>query len=667
MFNMTLTSRIVVAVFTIVLLTAVSGSLVKGKYAQLPTLYEYYTEGGILAGLETLPDTFLLNNKNITLFSGTIHYFRVHPQYWRDRLRKLRAAGFNAVETYVPWNLHEPQQGVFDFGNGGNDMSEFLDIVTYLKTAQEEDLFVILRPSPYICAEWEFGGMPSWLLRYPDLVVRSSQSQFVDLVKEYNANLIPLLVDLQFTKGGPIIAVQLENEYGSLAGDGSEEDVAYLSFLKEDYEKYGIVELLFTSDSSNADKGGLPGVLQTANFQSNPEGMLSQLKNLHPDKPAMAMEYWTGWFDHWFESHHTTSVAGFRDVLERILVFPASVNLYMFHGGTSFGFLNGANGEGNSYGADVTSYDYDAPLSEAGDYTDKYDACVETVAKYNKVLTKVPSPPEISKKMAYNAAPITGQLDFNQIIDKIPAKDRANSDNVVHMEALPVNNGNGQSYGYVLYRHADTSVTTSSVLQVKNDAIYDMGIVMLDGERKTEKLTSVSQVGDFGFWILKDATLVMNSTTSGTKTLDILVENWGRVNFGYRSTFDQRKGLRENTEILIDNNEITGWEVISLQFKSNWVNSLDGWQPVSSEMIAPKLLHATLEVDTPYDTFLDMRGWGRGAVFINGFNIGRYFSAGPSHTLYVPAPLLKTGTNDIAVFELFTAGNEIVFADQPYL
>ncbi|PNF23705.1 hypothetical protein B7P43_G02480 [Cryptotermes secundus] len=394
------------------------------KGMDLPTLYEYYTEGGITAGLETLPDTFQLNKKNITIFSGAIHYFRVHPDYWRDRLRKLRAAGFNAVETYIPWNLHEPERDKYDFGHGSSDMSLFLDVVKYIKTAQEEDLLVLVRPSPYICAEWDFGGMPSWLLQYPGLRVRSSETQYVDRVKKYNSRLMPLLESLQFTKGGPIIAFQLENEYGALTEDGSEEDVDYLKFLKEDYEKYGIVELLYTSDNpiSHEERGSLPGVLQTANFQINPEDELSLLKKFQPDKPGMVMEYWSGWFDHWFEKqHHTTSVEAFSDVLERILKFPASVNLYMFHGGTNFGFHNGANiqDEFPHYLADVTSYDYDAPLTETGDYTNKYYACKHIVAKYNKVLTKVPSSPVVSKKMAYKPISVTGQLNFNQIIDRI--------------------------------------------------------------------------------------------------------------------------------------------------------------------------------------------------------------------------------------------------------
>ncbi|PSN41039.1 hypothetical protein C0J52_17739, partial [Blattella germanica] len=624
---------------------------------ELPTLYEYYTEGGIVAGLETLPDTFQLNKKNITLFSGAIHYFRVHPEYWRDRLRKLRAAGFNTVETYVPWNLHEPQQDVYDFGDGGNDMSNFLDVVKYVQIAQEEDLFVLMRSTPYICAEWDFGGLPSWLLRIPGLVVRSSEPQFIDRVSKFYDQLLPLFQDLQFTRGGPIIGFQIENEYGGLVQDGSEIDYDYLLFLKDEFGRHDLVELLYTSDnpSVHGSRGSVPGVLQTANFQNNPELEFSVLKINQPDKPLMAMEYWT-----------------FSDVLERILKAPASVNLYMFHGGTNFGFMSGANAAYvlPKFQADVTSYDYNAPLSEAGDFTAKYNASKEIVAKYNKVLTKLPDAPAESVKTAYKDVPITEQLDYSGIIDRISADDRESSETVKSMENLSINNGNGQSYGYVVYRYtAPVELTDSSNLQIKNGVVRDMAIVLLDGDRQTETLTTQDQISGFGYWETSDAMLQFDPTVSGERNLDIFVENWGRVNFGVHSDFDQRKGLREEVQVLVDDVELSGWEIIALQFKSEWVRSLNGWQPFSGEgsLTAPKLMRAILNVESPTDTFIDMSGWGRGIVFVNGFNLGRYFSGGPLHSLYVPAPLLKAGENEIVIFELFTAGSVVHFSDQPIL
>ncbi|KAH0815733.1 hypothetical protein GEV33_007058 [Tenebrio molitor] len=357
-----------------VLLTALAAS------ADLPTLYEYYTADGISSGLSADQPYFILNGKNITIYSGTMHYFRIPPQYWRDRLRKLRAAGLNTVETYVPWNLHEPEDGLFDFGDGGSDMQQFLDIQQYIKMAQEEDLFVIVRSGPYICAEWEWGGFPSWLLRTDGIKVRTSDPTFMTYVRRYFDKLLSLLIELQFTNGGPIIAMQVENEYGY----SPEIDLDYIQQLYDLIRGNGIVELLVTSDGARSGTTGtLPELLlQTVNFGSDPAGSFDTLKEMQPDRPLMAMEYWPGWFDHWSESHHTVSNDTFREIYEGILSYPASVNMYMFHGGTNWGFWNGASigsGDNSQFQPVTSSYDYDAPLSEAGDYTGKYYIAKELI------------------------------------------------------------------------------------------------------------------------------------------------------------------------------------------------------------------------------------------------------------------------------------------------
>lgn len=316
----------------------------------LPSLYEYFTtENGIQAGLSDEQEHFTLNSKNITIYSGALHYFRVPEPYWRDRLRKYRAAGLNTVETYVPWNLHEPEEGVFDFGDGVSDFKDFLDIVKFINLAKEEDLFVILRPGPYICAEWEFGGLPSWLLRYEGLKIRTNDVLYIKFVERYFKRLFELVGPLQFTKGGAIIAIQIENEYGNTKEDGKEVDTGYLETLKSLFIENGLVELFFTSDTpSSGFSGTIPGVLATANFQEQPEKELKLLKDFQPFKPLLVMEYWTGWFDHWAEKHHTRTAQQFGEVLETILKLEASVNMYMFHGGTNWGFLNGGNIKGTA-------------------------------------------------------------------------------------------------------------------------------------------------------------------------------------------------------------------------------------------------------------------------------------------------------------------------------
>lgn len=295
---------------------------------ELPSVYEYFANTTSLTGLVAGNQRFTLNGKEIRIISGAIHYFRVHPALWRDRLKKLRALGANAVETYVAWNLHEPRKDEYDFGDGQNDFSEFLDLRRFLQIAQEEDLLVLLRPGPYICTEWDFGGLPSWLQREPDMKVRENNKPYLDRVKLYLDQLLPRMTDLQFTVGGPIIAVQIENEYGSFSPRSKE----YLQFVKDLFDTHGLHEsLYFTSDNGfggSGMEGSLPGVLQTANFQNGPENLFSRLREVQPDMPVMAMEFWAGWFNHWGDaSQGGTTPENFGGVLESILgTWSGSVN-----------------------------------------------------------------------------------------------------------------------------------------------------------------------------------------------------------------------------------------------------------------------------------------------------------------------------------------------------
>lgn len=634
--------------------------------SNLPTLYEYYTTGGITAGLSADQSYFTLNNRNITLYSGALHYFRVPQEYWRDRLRKMRAAGLNAVETYVPWNLHEPEPGVYDFGSGGTDFESFLDIQKFLRIAQEEDLLAIVRPGPYICAEWEFGGMPSWLLREKNIKVRTSDEVFMSYVQKYFSALLVLLTSLQFTNGGPIIAFQIENEYGNTDNGIDPVDTLYLQKLKDIMINNGIKELLFTSDTpKNGNSGSLPGVLYTANFQNDPEEQLNLLQTYQPGKPVMVMEYWTGWFDHWTEEHHTRTNEEFSDVLERILRFPSSVNMYMFHGGTNWGFLNGGNIDGlttdnGDYQPDTSSYDYDAPLSEAGDYTDKYFSVFNIVNKYNEVKTKLPPQPPLKEKVAYTAIQITQEIRLEEILNT--------SDNILNdlplqsMEMLPINNNAGQSYGYTIYRKKQLDLTPDSILKIEG-RVCDTIMVLLNGKLVSKILNSQADMLEFGYWKLKDSTLNLGSEAQTSATLDLVVENWGRMNFGKLNQFNQFKGLWQGN-VTINDEIISTWDVIPLEFRKTWTNNLTIWhEPTFSE--GPALYKGILNVVEPKDTFIDMRNWKKGIVIVNGFVLSRHLRLGPQQTAYLPAPLLKSGDNEIIIFEHFSPGNEIRFSDIP--
>ncbi|XP_049939913.1 beta-galactosidase-1-like protein 2 [Schistocerca serialis cubense] len=636
---------------------------------ELQPVLTYYQGSSIESGLVADADGFHLNNKSLTIFSGALHYFRVHPSYWEDRIAKISAMGLVAVETYVPWNLHEPEEGVYDFGDGDREFSPFLDLDLFIQKVYEANLLMLIRPGPYICAEWEFGGLPSWLLRTPDIKVRTSDEKYTSKVKAYYDKLLPIIAKWQFVKGGPIIAVQLENEYGATGVNDKE----YLAFLRDLYISYGIEGLFFTSDSplGSGDSGALEGVLQTANFQDNPEGQLDRLKELQPDKPSMVMEYWSGWYDHWMQgSHSTTSVETFRDVLERIITYPASFNLYMFHGGTSFGFMNGAN-IGSSfptYSPDVSSYDYDAPLSEAGDYTDKYTAVQELLEQYAPQKFLKAEAPKESDKLAYADVPLVGQLSLDELAAQVDSGDRVDATDVMPMELLDINNGNGQSYGFVLYRKSGVTIGERSVLQIIGN-VRDLAVVLVDGESKTEPLTSTDQLNNFGFWEQSNASTTLSADASASHTLDILVENWGRNNYGSLNSgaFDQKKGIVSGP-VLIDGTALSDWQIFALQFKKKWLQSLTGWQPIGDSVNGPVLIRATFDVDSaPRDTFIDMSDWGKGSVFINGFPLGRYFNLGPQRTLYVPAPLLVQGSNEILIFELYTPATKVVFSDSPIL
>lgn len=317
-------------------------------------------------------EQFLLDQKPFRFLSGTIHYFRVTPDYWEDRLKKLRACGFNAVETYTCWNLHERQEGRFDFSGG-------LDVARFVQTAQKLGLYVILRPGPYICAEMDFGGLPSWLLNRPGLALRCNNPLFLQKVAAYYKQLFDRLRPYLGENGGNIIAVQVENEYGSYGNDKD-----YLRAVVQIYRDNGVNEFFFTSDGPNQlmlGGGSLPEYLATANFGSRGKEHFDTLRRFAPERPVMCTEFWNGWFDHWYEQHHRRESDETAGQLEQMLRDGGSVNLYMFHGGSNFGFTNGANHDG-CYQPTVTSYDYDCPVSECGDLTEKYFAIKRVAEQY---------------------------------------------------------------------------------------------------------------------------------------------------------------------------------------------------------------------------------------------------------------------------------------------
>ncbi|XP_047450932.1 beta-galactosidase-1-like protein 2 isoform X2 [Mugil cephalus] len=585
-------------------------------------------------GLRADSSQFTLERKPFRILGGSIHYFRVPRAYWEDRLLKMKACGLNTLTTYVPWNLHEPERGVFNF-------EDDLDIEAFLRLAADLGLWVILRPGPYICAEWDLGGLPSWLLRDPNMKLRTTYSGFTDAVDSFFDQLLKKVISYQYSKGGPIIAVQVENEYGSYA-----KDEAYMPYIKEALLSRGISELLVTSDNKDGlQLGGVKGALETINFQKLDKNEIKYLDEIQPQKPKMVMEYWSGWFDLWGGLHHVFTAEEMIPVVTEILKLDMSINLYMFHGGTNFGFMSGAFAVGIPAPKPmVTSYDYDAPLSEAGDYTTKYHLLRNLFSHYH--TQPLPELPTLHEKRAYQPAVIQQHLslwDCLHFIDK-PLK----SEKPVNMENLPVNNDNGQSYGYTLY---ETVITSGGVLNSKNN-VRDRALVFLDKHCVGVLDYKVQEI------VLPDG--------KGQRTLGLLVENCGRVNYG-KTLNEERKGLVGDVEL--NKQPLRDFIIHSLEMKPSFVNRLVSsgqWKPMRQQPSFPGFFQTMLYVNSsPKDTFIKLPGWSKGVVFINGKNLGRYWSVGPQQTLYVPGPWLHRGENQVIVFEEQETDGKVQFSSTP--
>ncbi len=575
-------------------------------------------------------DQFYLNGEPFKIISGSIHYFRVVPEYWRDRLEKLKAMGCNTVETYVAWNMHEPEKGRFNFEG-------MLDLSRFLRTAQELGLYAIVRPSPYICAEWEFGGLPAWLLAESNMHVRSREGRFLSYVASYFEKLFDVLVPLQVNCGGPIILMQLENEYGAW-GD----DKGYLEELRKLMEINGLTVPLVTSDGPWRDDlacGSLPGVLPTVNFGSKAKTQLPFLKKHLKNGPVMCMEFWAGWFDYWgCEKHNKRDPEEIAQDLDEILS-QGSVNIYMFHGGTSFGFLNGAN-DYDRLTPDVSSYDYDAPLTEDGQITPKYTAMQNVISKYVSV-PHVPLTTRI-KRRGYGALPLKDAVSLFAVLEDIGKP--VESLRPIPMEML------SQSYGYVLYR---SNIDTGTLIEkFRLTQTGDRASVFLDQRR---------------FLTLFDRELTIEHAVEWPHakgaSLDILVENLGRVNFGVMMC-RQAKGIAGG--VVVNSHMHSGWLQYSLPLSSEEISKLDFSKEYREEL--PAFYRFEFDVAEKGDTFLDMTGWGKGCAFLNGFNLGRFWDIGPQRRLYIPAPLLKLGMNEIVIFETEgKPGNTIALCDTPDL
>lgn len=573
---------------------------------------------------------FVLNGKPTPIISGEMHYPRIPHEYWRHRMKMLKGLGLNTVATYVFWNAHETAPGVWDF-TGDKNLAE------YIKIAGEEGLNVILRPGPYVCAEWEFGGYPWWLQNVEGMEVRRDNKAFLDATKRYIDRLYKEVGHLQATKGGPIIMVQCENEFGSYVAQRKdiplEEHRRYNAKIKQQLLDAGFDVPMFTSDGSWLFEGGsTPGALPTCNGENNIEVVKREVNKYHDGKgPYMVAEFYPGWLMHWAEPFPDVSARSIARQTEKYLQNDVCFNLYMVHGGTNFGFTAGANYDAKrDIQPDLTSYDYDAPISEAGWVTAKYDSIRNVIKRY--VPYTVPEAPapidviEIPQIKLQTVAPVLDIADKSTGIEGSQPKT---------FEQL------NQGYGYVLYTRKFNQPLTG-LLEVPG--LRDYATVYVDGQK-----VGVLNRNEQNYEL--DVNIPFNST------LQILVENMGRINYGTEIT-QNNKGII--SPVTINGDVVEGeWHMYQLPMSQAPTAGKDGIGAKSSVngskakrlVGSPVVYEGTFTLDKLGDTFLDMSAWGKGLVFVNGKNLGRYWQVGPQQTLYLPGAWLKKGVNTITIFE----------------
>ncbi|KPG70583.1 glycoside hydrolase family 35 protein [Enterococcus sp. RIT-PI-f] len=582
-----------------------------------------------------IKEEFYIDDQPIRLISGAVHYYRLAPSEWQMTLQNLVALGANCVETYVPWNLHEPKKGAFCF-------TGIADITSFLTMAQDLGLYIILRPSPYICAEWDFGGLPAWLLADDSMRIRSQHAGYLKAIEAYYAVLLPKLVPYQLTKGGKLLMVQVENEYGSFGTDQQ-----YLSWLAGVLATYFDVPL-FTSDGGVEKllEGGTSSdnqILATVNFGSDASGQFAALRAYQHrrgiDRPLMCMEFWDGWFSNWgkpiIRRDATETAAEVRKTLKQ-----GSINLYMFRGGTNFGFYNGCSDAGDINDPQITSYDYDALLTEWGTPTEKYDAIQKVIQEeVSSADTKAPILPNI---VAFDTQPVHDAVSLFSVIDEMCVPVR--NDYSLPMEKL------GQQFGYLLYRTVLKKTASHSTLKIVEGG--DRIQWYLDHERVATQYQE--QIGE-------SVSLHLSKPYS---QLDLLVENMGRNNYGPKLIAPtQRKGIRGG--VLDDNQYLSDWQHYSLELSPEQLQKIDfGKETLSG---TPCFYRIWIHLDKPENTFLDCRTLGKGVVFVNGHHIGRYWQ-GPVRHLYAPAYFWQQGDNEVIVFE--TEGiqvTELTFSQTPII
>ena len=573
-------------------------------------------------------DHFEMDGKPFQYVSGSFHYFRQEPGKdfvnWENTIKKMANGGLNAVQTYVAWNVHEPRKGEFNFEG-------IADIVRFLQIAQKYNMYVILRPGPYICAEWDFGGLPYWVAKEPGIKIRSSDPVYLKHVEDYFNVLLPLVAPYMYSKGGPIISVQIENEYGFFPYC----DKAYLRWLLDLNKRHlGDDVVYFTVDTFS--EGALncgtltPDIYPTVDFgvRDATEPFNNQMKFAKVG-PKVNSEFYPGWLDHWQEKHHKVDAHAIANTLDQMLSMNASVNFYMYFGGTNHHFFAGANGDSNSYQSDPTSYDYDAPLTEAADMTEKWAIIRDTIAKYLPIASW---PVENDPVADYGRFDIKQSVSMFDVMPSVAGRCVKN-DKPLSFEELDTD------YGYVHYKIHTEGGDLKFEKKVHDRAYITVDRALIDVIQRDHEHTVTIPAGD----------------------LDIIIENLGRINFG--GDMFEFKGIIGN--VYLNDQELSGFEMCVMPLKE--IHSI----PIYGKPDAsPLTFHrAVFNVGKVANTYLNPTGWKKGVAFVNGYNLGRYWTVGPQLTLFVPATLLKEGENELVMFE--AEGNDgtlsVSFDDKPQI
>jgi beta-galactosidase len=561
---------------------------------------------------------FLLDGKKFQIRCGEIHAARVPKEYWRQRLQMARAMGLNTVCAYLFWNLHEPEPGKFDW-SGQADDAEFCRI------AQEEGLWVILRPGPYACAEWEMGGTPWWMLKDDGVKLRSRDPRYLDAAKSYLKEVGRVLGPLQITHGGPIIMAQVENEYGFFG-----KDTEYMGTVRQALLDAGFDVPLFECNPPSVMKNGmLTNLFQAANFGSNPKNNFEKLRALQPGGPLICSEFYPGWFDTWGQPHHFGNTDKYLGDLKYMLDAGASFSIYMAHGGTTFGLWSGCD---RPFKPDTSSYDYDAPISEAGWTTPKFFATRELFAKYLLPGETLPEPPAPNPITSF--APVT-LAAVAPVFDNLPAP--IADETPRSMEKYD------QGYGCILYR---TKIPAGAAATLEAGAIHDFGYVFVNGKRigVLDRRSSSAKI-----------ILPVRQVES---QLDVLVEPMGRINFGVEML--DPKGLI--APVKLDGAELKDWRIFNLPLDDKMLSGLNfriiGISGAFLDSFAaaikaqgPAFWRGEFTLEKAGDTFLDLHHWGKGVVWVNGHCLGRFWNIGPTQTAYAPGCWLHTGKNEIVILD----------------